>query len=325
MRAFLDAHERGLAAGVVPSAGFLLEDRAAPQGLDLARNLVSERAADAGDGVEVFDFDLGAEFFRSDRANRDIHIAAELAFFHVGVADAAVDHHLLENGEVGEGFFGRGDVSLSHDLHERRAGAVEVDAGGGFHVETFRDILLEVDADEAGFFVFGCDGFLGVLRVGEIVERDGTAEAERQIVLADLVVLRHVRVEIIFAVELADRADLAAEHEAGEGGELQRLLVHHGQCAGHSEADGADIGIRLGAVFDRAGAEHFAAGLELDMHFEADGGDVFGHGFLVGGLGFCFFGAARSRAFSRSSSITSFWRAGSVAAFMSVRLCSSTM
>ena len=138
------------------------------------------------------------------------------------------------------------------------------------------------------------------------MERDGAAEAEGQIVLADLVVLRHVGVEIIFAVELADRTDFTAEHEAGEGGELESLLVHHRQGAGHSEADRTDIGVRLGAVFNRAGAEHFAAGLELDMDFEADGGDVFGHGFFLEGSGFCFVATARSSAFSRSSSVTSF-------------------
>ena len=215
-----------------------------------------------------------------------------MAFFHVGVADAAIDHDLLQHGEVGEGFLGRGDIGFADDFHERRAGTIEVDAGGGFHVETFGDIFFEVDACEAGFFILRGDGFLGVLGIREIVERDGAAEAERQIVLADLVVLRHVGVEIIFAVELADRADLAAEHEAGEGGEFERLFVHHGQRAGHAEADGADIGIWLGAVFDRTGAEHFAAGLELHMDFEADGGDVFGHGVFLGVAGFCAGGRA---------------------------------
>jgi hypothetical protein len=110
------------------------------------------------------------------------------------------------------------------------------------------------------------------------VERDSAAEAEGQIVLADLVVLRHVRVEVVFAVKLAGDRGFAAEHESGEGGEAEGLIVHDGEGAGEAEADGADIRIRLGAVLDRAGAEHLGAGLELDVNLEADGGDVVGHG-----------------------------------------------
>ena len=147
-------------------------------------------------------------------------------------------------------------------------------------MEALGDVLLEVDAGEADFLVFGGDGFLGVLGVGEVVEGDSAAEAEGQIVLADLVVLRHVGVEVVFAIELADRANLAVQHEPGEGGEFERLLVHDRQGTGHAEADRADIGVGFRAVFHRAGAEHLAAGFELHVDFEADGGDVFGHWFF---------------------------------------------
>ena len=146
-------------------------------------------------------------------------------------------------------------------------------------METFGHIFLEVDAGEADILVLGGDGFLGVLRIGQVVEGNAAAEAEGQIVLADLVVLRHVGVEIVFPVELAGVRNFATEHEAGQDGEPQGLVVHHGERAGEAEADGADVGVRLAAVFDRAGAEHLSAGLELDVNFEADGGDVTGiHG-----------------------------------------------
>ena len=205
---------RGLAAHVVPAAGFLIEDDTRFAGRDLARNLEGEGAADAGDGVEIFEFDLGAPLIGADGADGDVHVATHLAFFHVGVADAAVDHDLLEDGQVGKGFLGTGDLGFADDLHEGRAGAVEINAGGCFEVETFGHIFLEVDAGEADILVLGGDGFLGVRRIGQVVEGDGAAEAEGQIVLADLVVLRHVGVEIVFPVEFADGSDLAAQHEA---------------------------------------------------------------------------------------------------------------
>ncbi len=87
-----------------------------------------------------------------------------------------------------------------------------------------------------------------------------------------------VRVEVVLAVKLAGDRGFAAEHEAGEGGEAEGLFVHDGERTGEAEADGADVRIGLGAVLDRAGAEHLGAGLELNVNLEADGGDVVGHG-----------------------------------------------
>ena len=39
-------------------------------------------------------------------ADRDIDVAAQLSFFHIGIGDVAVDEDLLEGLDVGEGFFG---------------------------------------------------------------------------------------------------------------------------------------------------------------------------------------------------------------------------
>ena len=54
-------------------------------------------------------------------------------------------------------------------------------------------------------------------------------------------------------------------------------LIHHRQRAGEAEADRAGVRVRLRAILDGAAAEHLAAGLELDVDFEADGGNVRGH------------------------------------------------
>ena len=278
MRAFFDAHEGGLAANVIPAAGFLLQGSSIAKDFNLAWNLKNQGPTNSGDRVQVFDLDLGAVFVGSDRTNGDIHIAAELAFLHVGVTDAAVDHHLLEDGQIREGFLWSGNVGFADDFHKWGSGAVEVDAGCRFHVETLGHIFFEMDANEVHVFIRCADGFLSVLRISEIMEGDDAAEAERHIILADLVVLRHVGVEIIFPVEFADRADFASEHQAGERGELESLLVHHRQGAGHAHADWTNIGIRLGSIFHGAGTKHFAARLELHVNLEADGGDVISHG-----------------------------------------------
>ena len=118
---------------------------------------------------------------------------------------------------------------------------------------------------------------LRILGIGEQIERDRAAEAERLVVLRDLIILRHVRIEIILPVELAARGDLAAEHLAGEDRLHDRLLIRHRQHAGHPEADGTDMRIGSAAELVLARAEHLRVRLELAVDFKAD------HDFVIGG------------------------------------------
>ena len=63
-------------------------------------------------------------------------------------------------------------------------------------------LLLEMNAHEVHFLVRRRDILLRVFWVSEIVQRHAAVGAERHVVLRNLVVLRHVRIKIIFAVEL---------------------------------------------------------------------------------------------------------------------------
>ena len=101
------------------------------------------------------------------------------------------------------------------------------------------------------------------------------AHADRQVVLRNLVVLGHVRVEVVLAVELALRRDLAVEHQAGEGDEFEGVLVHHGQRARQAEAGRAGVDVRARAELHGTAAEHLGAGFELDVDLQADGRQVF--------------------------------------------------
>src|SRR3546814_8939676 len=47
--------------------------------------------------------------------------------FHVAVAGAEIAQDRADLGEVGGGLFGRAQVRLRHDLHQRHAGPVQVD------------------------------------------------------------------------------------------------------------------------------------------------------------------------------------------------------
>jgi hypothetical protein len=280
VRLFLRAHERRFAFVVVPAPRLLLDRAAGSDHVDLPRDLVLQRAPHAADAVEILQFAFGAEFFLAFRPHGNIHVAAHLALFHVGIADTTVNQDLLERREVGEGFLGRRHVGLADDFHQRRSGAIEVDAAGTvLEVERLGHVLLEVNAHEPDRFVGDGGRFLlHVFRIGEQVERDRAARAERLVVLRDLVILRHVRVEIILPVELAARGDLAPEHFAGEERLDDRLLVRHGQHAGHAEADGAHMRIGRPAEFVFAAAEHLRVRLELDVDFKSDDDFVIGGG-----------------------------------------------
>ena len=121
------------------------------------------------------------------------------------------------------------------------------------------------------------DVFPVVGGIAVIVERDAAADAERQVHLRRLIVLRHVRIEIVLAVPLGDFRRRAIDHQSGEQRFLDGLAVEHGQRAGQAEADRAGVGVGRVAERGAAGAEHLGVRFDLAVDFEADGDEV-GHG-----------------------------------------------
>ena len=136
---------------------------------------------------------------------------------------------------------GRADVRLGDELHEPGARAVEVHeavrrAGdapfGAADVDHLAGVLLEVDARDADAGRVapsrrhaprrrrGVLALPGAVPVDLDVEVP--ADAERQVVLRDLVVLRHVGIEVVLPMELAPAADVALERQAGQDGGLDR-------------------------------------------------------------------------------------------------------
>ena len=82
--------------------------------------------------------------------HRDVGVAAEAAFLHVAVADADPAHQRVQRLRVGDRLVGAAHVGLGDDLEQRRAGAVEVDAGHAVEVlvQRLAGVLLEVRARE---------------------------------------------------------------------------------------------------------------------------------------------------------------------------------
>ena len=141
-------------------------------------------------------------------------------------------------------------------------------------METLRNVFLKVDAHEMHFLVGRGDVFLCVFRIGEIVQWDAAIRAKRHVVLRNLVILRHVRIEIVFTIEFRYWRDAASEHQSGKHRHAQRVMIHHRQGAGHTEADWTRVRIWLRSKLNRRSAKHFRARLELDVYFQADRCDV---------------------------------------------------
>ena len=261
------------AVDLVPTARLLHDAAARFDDLDLSLDLAFDRSLDRSKRVHVLDLGLGAELARAGGPDRDVGIAAQRAFFHLHVADAKRQQRAPQRLEVGDRFLRAMELGLGDALHERHAGAIEVDqrvraardapvARTG--VRRFAGILLEVDAREPA---------LVRRAVLEPVLHDA-AKRERHVVLRNLIIFRHVRIEVIFAVELRERRNLRTERKAGRDDVLDRFGVGNGKRARHAETDRTDLGVRLAAELVSATAEHLRRRLELDVTLDSDHGFV---------------------------------------------------
>lgn len=119
----------------------------------MAFDFVGEGFLDAFEGIEVFDFDFGAEGGRTGWAEANVGIAAETAFFHVAVADGEIGHEEAEGGEIGVGLIWGEDFWGADNFEEGCAGAIQIDKRSTGDVDKFAGVFFEVnagDADAAG-------------------------------------------------------------------------------------------------------------------------------------------------------------------------------
>ena len=267
VRVLLRAHGHRDRPVRIPEARLLDDPLAAVERASLARRLVLEGVSHVAEGVHVLDLDLRAELGRTGAPDRDVGVAAKRARLHVPIADAEVPEDRPKAPQVFGGL-GRGpEIRPGHDLHERHPGAVEVDLAGARRLEhsalvgELADVLLQVEAldpDPAGDAV-GLDLEPPVL-------------GQRRLVLADLVVLRHVGVEVVLPRETALGVDPAAERERGADAELDGPTVDDREDPGHPLTHRAGLMIRRRAERRRAAAEHLGARQQLRVHLEADDG-----------------------------------------------------
>ena len=177
----------------------LLDDRLAVlERRTLALLLVPQRTLERPGRVQVLDLDLRAEGVLAGPPGRDVRVAPERALLHPDVRDV----ERLEGGpelvEVRARLLRGAQVGLGDDLDERDAGAVVVDERvvglpdppGRPDVCRLAGVLLHVHARDAD-----------PRRRAVDLDLEMAADADGKVVLADLEVLRHVRVEVVLPVE----------------------------------------------------------------------------------------------------------------------------
>ena len=123
---------------------------------------------------------------------------------------------------------------------------IVVDLGG---------ILFKMDVVDA-------DELLRSVRASDL---NAAADAQGIAVLRDLVVLRHVRIEIVLAVERRMAVDLTAKHESAHDGKLHRLLVHDGKRSRIAQTYRTHVGVRIAPGLQQTAAEHLRVRLQLNV------------------------------------------------------------
>ena len=193
---FLGAHGVGPTIGVVPMPGFLHDLLARGVHVGLAGCLVLDGPAQRPQRVQVLDLTAGAQFGGPLAADRHVGVDPHRALLHLPVADATGHQDRTELGHVLAGLFGGADVRSRHDLQERNPSAVVVDEG----------VFGAVDTAGLTPYVGGLAGVLlqmGPLDADHVTrgELQGPVDHDRLVVLGDLEVLGHIRVEVVLPGE----------------------------------------------------------------------------------------------------------------------------
>jgi hypothetical protein len=246
--------------------------------VDLPLHFVVDGLLHEAKAVQVLDLAPRAEG-RARPAHRDVGVAAKTPFLHVAVADVEPDHQRVQRLGVLHRLDARTHLGLGDDLEQRRAGAIEVDAGpgagkverravrpahalgfaAGDAVDRFAGVLLEMGARQVDAMRHFAD---------EEIKR--AALHHRRFVLADLVALGQVGIEVVLAREDRHRRDRRADGEAEANRALDGTAVGHGQGAGQRQVDGRGLRVRRRAEGGRGAAEDLRSGRQLGMRLDAD-------------------------------------------------------
>ena len=133
-------------------------------------------------------------------------------------------------------------------------------------------VLLDMDAFNSYFFGRAIGVFFVERNLDFALTHDGVVE------LRNLVALRQIGVEIIFAVKARPAVDLRIDRHAGAHGLTHAFAVDDGQHAGKTGIDEADLAVGFGAEIGGRAAEQLGMADDLGMNCTAlRPADLFAH------------------------------------------------
>jgi len=238
--------------------------------LELPLCLVAHGPLDGGDAVEILDLD--------DRRGGDaavglrnvqvyVGVAAQAPLLHLAIGHSQLAEQQADFLEVGAGLLRAGDLGLADDLQERSAGAIEIDPAGLsaaiLVVQQLSCVLLQVHANQAD-----------APRPLPGIDLQPAFLAERQIILADLIVLRQIGIEVVLAIPLGESGHAAVERQRRLDGKVERAPVHHRQRPRQAETNRAGRRVRRLAKRRATAAEKLCPRQELNVDFQTDDGAV---------------------------------------------------
>src|SRR5699024_5660656 len=233
-------------------AGLLHDAVPGVQDTGLAFDLRADGPFDRTQGVDVLGLAAGTPLVGAALVDRHVHVTAHGTFLHAHVGDAQGTGQVTQLGGVGAGdqrrvLTGAGD-GFGDDLQQRDPGTVVVDigvagpvdtTGRAAHVGGLTGVLLHVHP-------FDLHPVLAQPLGGVDGDVEVTIHTDRFVVLRDLVVLRHVRVEVVLPGEPAPRGDGAVQRQPEPDRALDRLCVDDRQRAGKGQADRAHLAVGFG-------------------------------------------------------------------------------
>ena len=84
--------------------------------MQLPLPLVLESLGDVAEGVQVLHLRLRAERARASRAQREVGVAAEAAFFHIAITDLNILEQRPQAAQIITRFRGRPDIRFADNL-----------------------------------------------------------------------------------------------------------------------------------------------------------------------------------------------------------------
>ncbi len=225
MGLFLAPKREALAFGRIPATRLLKDRTTVFQNLCLPANLVLNGGTNIGNRVQVLHLRTGAQSVCTLRTQGDVGVAAHLPLLHVTVRDTGVNNELAQRIEEGYCLGRTVEIRLRHNLSQRYTGAVKINDSFKRLMGQLTGIFLQVNSIERHPAVLALDI---PRRTGQL-DLHLSTYTERLLVLCQLVILRRVRVKVIFAIPLTDFRDLTLQHEAQLGALLNRRMIENRQ------------------------------------------------------------------------------------------------